>query len=274
MAFSFPKGAGQPPRSFQTDDEFLSFLKTVIAQHAGSPRFGVSELAQRCGMHPSSLKRVLQRAQGTTPGHLIRQHRLQHGLQLLRQGHHSVKEIAYAVGFQHPDAFSKAFKTNFSLSPEGFRQEHFPNTGSGFTLSVPITEARPEDWDKLLAAHPWLGELFRLLRKHFPDEGITQEFLAHGLSISTVQLNRQFNRVLGMAPIRFVRVLRLEYAAYLLLTTDFSIRRIAVEAGFSDSPHFCRLFRKHYGHTPGAHRKATAGVSANTFFQQFFRELF
>ncbi|RYE12712.1 MAG: AraC family transcriptional regulator, partial [Sphingobacteriales bacterium] len=34
----------------------------------------------------------------------------------------SVSEIAYALGFEHPQSFSKLFKSKTSLSPLAFRQ--------------------------------------------------------------------------------------------------------------------------------------------------------
>jgi len=34
----------------------------------------------------------------------------------------SVSEIAYELGFEHPQSFSKFFKTKTNLSPLGFRQ--------------------------------------------------------------------------------------------------------------------------------------------------------
>jgi len=47
----------------------------------------------------------------------------------------------------------------------------------------------------------------------------------------------------------------MERAQALMLTTDASLGRIATECGFSDQPHFNRLFRRLFGDRPRAWRR-------------------
>jgi AraC-like DNA-binding protein len=43
--------------------------------------------------------------------------------------------------------------------------------------------------------------------------------------------------------------------AHRALTGDLSLAQIAAAAGFSDQAHFTRVFRRHFGISPGARRR-------------------
>ena len=57
---------------------------------------------------------------------------------------------------------------------------------------------------------------------------------------------------------QFVRVLRLEYASKLLVTTDLSISDIMTKAGFSNASVFSRYFSRKYQITPTQYRRANS----------------
>ena len=65
-------------------------------------------------------------------------------------------------------------------------------------------------------------------------------------------VQRVFDR-LDRAPVRLIRV---EQAKHLLVTTKRSATRIATETGFCDLPHMIKVFRVAEGTTPDAFRKA------------------
>ena len=70
------------------------------------------------------------------------------------------------------------------------------------------------------------------------------------------QLERHFQRAVGMAPTLAYKIMRLEYAEFLLRNTDQSVTEIATSTGFCDSSHFVRAFRERRGMTPSVFRKA------------------
>jgi transcriptional regulator GlxA family with amidase domain len=74
--------------------------------------------------------------------------------------------------------------------------------------------------------------------------------IAQRLKVSTRQLERLFQNVIGVRPIIFYRVLRLRYARWLLDHTDRSVTDIALDAGFSDCAHFSRQFKTMNGLSP------------------------
>ena len=70
---------------------------------------------------------------------------------------------------------------------------------------------------------------------------------------------RQFHRltlhVLGETPARHQRRVRLERAAWLLLTTRATVLDIALQTGWESHEVFTRAFRARFGGTPSAFRK-------------------
>jgi transcriptional regulator GlxA family with amidase domain len=78
--------------------------------------------------------------------------------------------------------------------------------------------------------------------------------IAEKLRLSTRQLERLFQAVMGERPGAFYRELRLRYARFLLETTDRTITDIALESGFADCAHFSRQFKALHGFTPTGSR--------------------
>jgi signal transduction histidine kinase/DNA-binding response OmpR family regulator/ligand-binding sensor domain-containing protein len=105
-------------------DKKLIFLNTVIDaihQHIEDSNFGATELAQFLAMSDSQLYRKLKAISNTSTAVFMRKVRLEKGKDMLKNNELSVSEIAYAVGFNDPNWFSKTFKEEFGLSPTDLR---------------------------------------------------------------------------------------------------------------------------------------------------------
>ncbi len=76
------------------------------------------------------------------------------------------------------------------------------------------------------------------------------------LHCSKATLTEHFRREYGITVMSFVNQKRLEYAHELLLRTPKTIRSIAEECGFSGVEYFSAQFKKYYGSSPLAVRKA------------------
>ncbi|MBE3589295.1 MAG: methylphosphotriester-DNA--protein-cysteine methyltransferase family protein [Firmicutes bacterium] len=94
----------------------------------------------------------------------------------------------------------------------------------------------------------------RLLRQGL-HERWTLSRLAGMMHISPHHLHRVFKRVIGDSPAEFVRTLRLQEAARLLVHTDATVTDIAAALGFPTAAHFTTVFKKRYGMTPSAYRE-------------------
>jgi transcriptional regulator GlxA family with amidase domain len=80
--------------------------------------------------------------------------------------------------------------------------------------------------------------------------------LALEVGLSTRQLERLFNKYLGLAPTRYYLKLRMERSRFLLLQTSMSILEVALACGFVSASHFSKCYREHYKHTPSEERQS------------------
>jgi len=94
----------------------------------------------------------------------------------------------------------------------------------------------------------------RYAREYLADP-ITLAALAEAANVSVRRLHEQFSAELSTSPMEYLRILRLERAETLLRATPLSSSEIAAHCGFYDHAHFCRLFKRRTGVTPGQFRR-------------------
>jgi AraC-like DNA-binding protein len=89
-----------------------------------------------------------------------------------------------------------------------------------------------------------------------------QEVSDH-VHVTRQHLGRLFKSHVGLSPIECANALRLERAASQIERSERPLARIAEEHGFSSQFHFSKVFKKTYGMSPNAYRKAfRTGVTA------------
>jgi AraC-like DNA-binding protein len=87
----------------------------------------VQYLAERLHMSPSYLSDMLRTLTGQSAQQHIHDKLIEQAKVQLATTGLSVSEVAYALGFEHPQSFSRFFKTKTALSPLAFRQSFQPN---------------------------------------------------------------------------------------------------------------------------------------------------
>ncbi len=95
------------------------FRREDLAQR-GIPT--VHYLAQRLHVSPSYLSDMLRALTGQSAQQHIHDKLIGQAKEQLATTGLSVSEVAYALGFEHPQSFSRFFKTKTALSPLAFRQ--------------------------------------------------------------------------------------------------------------------------------------------------------
>jgi len=85
--------------------------------------------------------------------------------------------------------------------------------------------------------------------------GITPDDVARHVAMSQRNLARRFSAALGQTPVQYILQCRIEHAKRLLARPSVSLRRIAIETGFSDETVFRRAFKQLVGRTPGMWRE-------------------
>lgn len=90
-------------------------------------------LAEHCGMTPFRFSRLFKQACGMGFPEYVQRKRLEKAEELLINSQMPITSIAYAVGFQDPSYFARAFKQQFGCCPSDFRRNE-PTTDSSDAL--------------------------------------------------------------------------------------------------------------------------------------------
>ena len=96
--------------------------------------------------------------------------------------------------------------------------------------------------------------VMRYMQDHFREKLSVQQ-VAAVLGIDPSYFSHHFRQVFGKRFTEMVNQLRLEYAAQLLLTTEYTIPHVATVSGFQSMNNFYTVFKAHYGLSPNVYRK-------------------
>src|SRR5688572_5463250 len=98
-------------------DPLVDRLAKAVDENLTNDQFGVEELAHYIGMSRSQLHRKLASATGQSVSQFIREHRLKHGMALLREGKLTAAEVADRIGFGSATYFNKCFNEFYGFPP-------------------------------------------------------------------------------------------------------------------------------------------------------------
>lgn len=104
-----------------SETQRIDAVKRHIVDHLGE-RLDRAALAAIAGFSVPHFHRVFSQQVGESPSAYIRRLRLERAGRKLRMGAVDIGEVALASGYESHNAFSKAFKQHFGLSPSEFRQ--------------------------------------------------------------------------------------------------------------------------------------------------------
>ena len=100
--------------------------------------------------------------------------------------------------------------------------------------------------------------MLQYIHSHYSDP-INIGLIARSASISESECLRCFRKTIDMTPIQYVRQYRIEQAAKLLTTTEYSVSTIAEQCGFSDLSYFTKTYRELTGLPPLQYRMKECG---------------
>jgi AraC-like DNA-binding protein len=92
-----------------------------------------------------------------------------------------------------------------------------------------------------------------MMRDDVRGELTLAEF-AHSVNLSVWRLCHIFKSDVGVPPIKYLRLLRMERAKGLLESSFLSVKEIAFQVGLNDESHFVRDFKSTYGFSPAIYR--------------------
>jgi AraC-like DNA-binding protein len=96
-------------------------------------------------------------------------------------------------------------------------------------------------------------KILEMMRDDVRGELSLAEF-AHSVNLSVWRLCHIFKSDVGVPPIKYLRLLRMERAKGLLESSFLSVKEIAFQVGLNDESHFVRDFKSTYGFSPAIYR--------------------
>jgi len=111
--------------------------------------------------------------------------------------------------------------------------------------------------DRSSARPRWLGLLLDYLDDTFEQEW-SLENMAAEMGVHPVYLCRTFSAHFDSTLGEYIRKQRVLRAWQLLTIGEGTLAEIASESGFADQSHFTRVFKKHFGITPGVSRRQSS----------------
>ena len=107
-----------------TREIFERINKVVLhIEQAIDRDMSLDELAQLASFSPFHFQRVFKEVMGETPKQFIKRLRLEEAARILAfSPGQKILEVAFKTGYQSLEAFSRAFKDYYSISPDNFRR--------------------------------------------------------------------------------------------------------------------------------------------------------
>lgn len=97
-------------------------VSNLIRLAESKPHFGVKDLAAAINLSRARLEDLFKRQTGQQIGQYLLMLRLGKAARLLESTEMRVKEITFAVGYEHPSSFVRAFRKTYATSPGDYRK--------------------------------------------------------------------------------------------------------------------------------------------------------
>ena len=104
------------------DDELLNNIVRIMEENIDESDFNVNKMCHLVGMSHTHFIRKVKQLTGKKPIDLLKAFRLKRAKDLLAQNNANIAEIAYMVGYNVPNSFSRAFKKEFGMSPKEYAE--------------------------------------------------------------------------------------------------------------------------------------------------------
>jgi AraC family transcriptional activator of pobA len=110
------------------NNDLLAKMEEILDNHfntakpLGKALLTVNDIAQQLNTSPSYLSDMLRALTGQNAQHHIHNKLIDKAKENLSTTENSISEIAYLLGFEHPQSFSKLFKAKMNVSPSEFRK--------------------------------------------------------------------------------------------------------------------------------------------------------
>jgi len=103
------------------DMDKVYHAREILLSNLSEP-LSLSELSRLCGLNEFKLKKYFKEVFHISTFGLVREQRLEEAKRLIYQGEKNISEIAYELGYAHPQHFHREFKRQFGITPKALLQ--------------------------------------------------------------------------------------------------------------------------------------------------------
>jgi signal transduction histidine kinase/ligand-binding sensor domain-containing protein/DNA-binding response OmpR family regulator len=122
-------------------------------------------------------------------------------------------------------------------------------SGAGKPYEVSLPEPVIESYDDKL-----MKNLMEVMEQNIDNSNLTVDELVTKVGIGRSVLFKKLKSLTGLAPIEFIREVRVKRAAQLIESGEFTISQVTYMVGCNDPRYFSRIFKHRFGITPSEYR--------------------
>lgn len=161
-------------------------------------------------------------------------------------------ELVHIENFQPiVDIFTAMYKL-CNEKPQGYRYEC---TAMLYHLFYLVRNEIQDDIINSVDIHGRIKKATDYIHTNYRRKNISVKELAEMSAVSDVYFRSLFKKIYLVSPNKYITLLRLEYAAQLLQSNLYTISEVSEKSGYNNVKYFERLFKNHYGQTPGEYKK-------------------
>lgn len=126
--------------------------------------------------------------------------------------------------------------------------------------AVPVEENMPQPEESSVPEmspndRKFMDKLLELMEKNLDNGDLVVDDLVRELAVSRSVFFKKLKTLTGLAPIEFIREMRIKRAAQLIETGEFSMTQISYMVGINDPRYFSKCFKAQTGMTPTEYRE-------------------
>ena len=117
-----------------------------------------------------------------------------------------------------------------------------------------ITEAESKPIEAESVNEKYLAQIARIIEDNISDPDLNVNLLCEKSGIPNKQLYRLIKKYMGVAPLDYIRRVRLQKAAVLLAQKRFTVSEISYMVGFKTPSYFAKCFQNQFGVKPSQYQ--------------------
>jgi YesN/AraC family two-component response regulator len=122
-------------------------------------------------------------------------------------------------------------------------------------LSVAKSDFKPKNPEISCQDDIFMSKVMQLIENNMGNNDFRIEDIVESVGVSRSVFFKKIKGLTGLAPVEFIRDIRIQRAGQLIATRQFFIKEIARQVGMSDMCYFRKCFREKFGMSPMEYKK-------------------